>query len=102
MLTDSKGWMDRTIALANLGDDEELLSEIAELFLTEYPAILADARQAATDRDPLRLERAAHSLKGSVANFGAEDAYQAAMQLELMGRSRDLKGVEEAYAALEN
>jgi hypothetical protein len=36
-----------------------------------------------------------------VGNFGADAAFQAAFQLEKMGRAGDLTGVDEAYHTLE-
>lgn len=48
--------------------------------------------------DPGALELAAHSLKGSAANLGAEGLRAAAGRLEVLGRDGDL---QEASAALE-
>ena len=45
--------------------------------------------------------RAAHSLKGSVANFGASAAVAAALRLEQMGRAQQLVEAPEALRALE-
>ncbi len=93
--------MDRTLALSRVGGDEDLLREIAELFLDDYPTLLEGIRQAVADEDASGLERASHSLKGSVANFGAESVYRAALELERIGRSKDLSGVNEAFRILE-
>ena len=92
--------LDRAVALERLGGDEELLQEVATLFLEEYPSIMSQIREAAQSKNAPRLERAAHTLKGSVSNFGAESAVQAALALEKIGRSGDLTGVGEAYARL--
>ena len=51
-------------------------------------------------RDPQALQQAAHALKGSIANFAARDAVEAALKLEMMGRRRELSGVEDAYLGL--
>jgi HPt (histidine-containing phosphotransfer) domain-containing protein len=48
------------------------------------------------------LQRAAHSLKGSVSNFGAEGVYQAAFALEKLGRNGDLSGVLTCIDTLEH
>ncbi len=95
------GSLDREAALARVGGDDELLKEIAILFLDNYQAWLAELRQAAASKDADGVQRTAHGLKGSVANFGAQDAVDAAVKLESLGRSGDLTGVSESLGALE-
>jgi len=92
--------LDHAVALERLGGDEELLQEVAGLFLEEYPSLMSEIHEAVKAGNAHRVERAAHSLKGSVANFGAESAVQAALALEKLGRSGDLTGVNEAYDKL--
>lgn len=93
--------LDREAALMRVGGDPELLKEIAVLFLESYPGWLEELRQAATRGDAQTVENTAHGLKGSVANFGAADAVDAAFQLERQGRNRDLSNVSTSLAALE-
>ena len=92
--------LDRAVALERLGGDEELLQEVAKIFLDEYPTLMVEIQAAKETRNAKLLERAAHSLKGSVANFGAEQAVEAALRLEKMGRGGNLTGVEQACADL--
>jgi HPt (histidine-containing phosphotransfer) domain-containing protein len=47
------------------------------------------------------LEHSAHGLKGSVANFGAAAAVEAALMLENMGRTRQLKEATQGLRNLE-
>ncbi|HEY1755397.1 MAG TPA: Hpt domain-containing protein [Bryobacteraceae bacterium] len=101
MDTPSIGSLDREVALARMGGDEELLKEIAALFLENYQDWLRDLRQATARGDALMVERTAHGLKGSVANFGARNAVEASLNLEHLGRTRDLAGATESLAALE-
>ena len=93
--------LNSAVALERLGGDEELLREVARLFLDEYPALLVEIREAVAARDANALQRAAHTLKGSVSNFGADAAYNAAFVLEMMGRTRDLTNVERGLAELD-
>ncbi len=93
--------LDLPTALARVGGDLELLKEIGELFLDEYPRALDDIRAAMAASDAQRLERAAHGLKGSVANFGARAAVDAAFQLEQFGKAGKLDQVPPALSALE-
>ena len=92
--------LNRALALERVGGDEDLLREIAVLFLDDYPSLISQIQAALADSDAQNLERAAHSLKGSVANFGSDAAYQAAFDLEQIGRSKKLDGAAEAYDRL--
>ena len=94
--------LDETGLLAGVGGDKQLLRELAELFLGESPQLLSQIRQAVTSRDAEKLRTSAHALKGSVGNFAARNAYEAAQKLETMGREGDLAAVGAAYAALED
>jgi HPt (histidine-containing phosphotransfer) domain-containing protein len=93
--------LDRPLALSRVGGDVELLREIAALFLEECPRALLEIHQAVAGGDATKLENAAHSLKGSVANFGASAAVAAAFRLEQMGRAQQLLEAPEALRALE-
>ncbi len=74
-------------ALERLGGDDELLAEIADIFLQSAPAGLAQVRQALDAGAHDDLARAAHTLKGSVGNFADADAFQAAKDLEMAARA---------------
>src|ERR1700680_2673590 len=94
--------LDRELALSRVGGDKELLREIAVLFIEECPRAFAEIQEAIVCRDAAKLENAAHALKGSVANFGARDAVEAAFRLEQMGRAGKLSESAEALGALEH
>ena len=92
---------DKEVALSRVGGDVELLKEIAILFLDDYPKSLTELREAVQAGDARRVERSAHGLKGSVSNFGAAPAVNAALQLETMGRAQTLVEVEQVLRTLE-
>jgi HPt (histidine-containing phosphotransfer) domain-containing protein len=92
---------DRSKALAHVGGDQELLRELATLFLVECPQRLADVREAVARADASKLQLAAHTLKGAVSNFAAASALDAAQRLEVMGHHGNLDGAAEALTALE-
>lgn len=94
--------LDRAVALSRVGGDSELLQEMAQLFLEECPSQMDAIREAVRRRDARAIERSAHSLKGSVGNFGAVAAHTAAADLETLGRAGNLQSVEEALSALES
>ena len=77
---------DQAAALNRVEGDEELLRELAGLFLEEAPGLLAQMRQALTTGDADGLERAAHSLKGSASNIDAHATFEAARDLESLAR----------------
>ena len=93
--------LDRATALARVGGDVDLLREIAALFLEEYPRALGDMHKALACGDAKLLENTAHGLKGSVANFHARVAVDAAFQLEQLGRAQKLDQAAPALAVLE-
>ena len=47
------------------------------------------------------LERAAHSLKGAVGNFGASSIAETSFELEQIGSGDSLAPASEAYSRLE-
>jgi len=57
--------------------------------------------RSAVQADAKLLEHAAHGIKGSVANFSAPAAEDAAFQLEQMGRAQKLDQAPQTVAALE-
>ncbi len=93
--------LDESVALSRVGGDVELLREVVGLFLDDYPQSLEMIRDAVARGDQSGLERHAHSLKGSVATFGAEEVFQAALELERQGRSGDLTGSADNFHRLE-
>jgi HPt (histidine-containing phosphotransfer) domain-containing protein len=92
--------LDEDAVLDRFDGDKELLRELVVVFLDSCGSLMAELRQAVTRRDREAVQRTAHSLKGSVSNFAARAASEAALRLETMARAGDLTQVEEAYAAL--
>jgi HPt (histidine-containing phosphotransfer) domain-containing protein len=93
--------MDRMLALARVGGDAELLKEIAQLFLDDYPHLLDELHTALACGDARGVERTAHGLKGSVSNFGAPAAVEAARTIEALGRAQQLQEVSQVLRTLE-
>ena len=94
--------LDLQLALARVGGDEQLLREIAVLFIEECPRAVAEIQKAIAAGDPAKLENAAHALKGSVSNFGARDAVETAFRLEQMGRANQMTDAGGMLPALES
>jgi len=85
-----------TAMLDRFDGDQELLHEIASLFLDDAPARRVALAAAISERNGPALEAAAHLFRGSISIFGAEPAVAAALRLELMGREDRWDDVEEA------
>jgi len=88
-------------ALAQIESDMDLLSQIVQLFVKQYPKLLEESRQAFYRSDCLSLTAAAHTLASSVGQLGGQRAYAAARKLEQMGRQGNLSDVPQALAELE-
>ena len=93
--------IDREGALARLGGDEGLLRDLVQFFVEDSPGLLEQIRTSLRAGSAEELERAAHSLKGLAANFGAQHAVKAALELEQIGHSRSLSRAESALGELE-
>ncbi|MBN7796641.1 YfiR/HmsC family protein [Parahaliea mediterranea] len=76
-------------ALRNLEGDEELLHELADMFLEQYPGMLKTLEEAVANEAAAELQRAAHALKGSAQLIGGTAAAASALTLEKIGRSGD-------------
>jgi HPt (histidine-containing phosphotransfer) domain-containing protein len=98
---DQLNQLDEELALSRVGGDTDLLREIVDLFLADYPATLEKIRAAVSARDAIAIEHHAHSLKGSVSTFGAQSAFEAALALERQGRNGDLGEVDAGLSQLE-
>ncbi len=92
--------VDPAAALQRMGGDEDLLAELAGLFLENAPPMVTEAREALAAGDMERLGRAAHTLKGSVSNFSAKDAFDAAYHLETIARKGPADSAGPAVDAL--
>jgi HPt (histidine-containing phosphotransfer) domain-containing protein len=90
----------RAEALDRVEGDEQILREIVRLFLGGLPEMLADIDGAVRRRDAPAVERAAHSLKGSVGSLGARRAFDAALGLEALGRDGVMADPEPARSEL--
>jgi len=93
--------LDRAALLDRIAGDTEFLQELAEMFTEQRDHLIGEVRAAAQARDAGALARAAHTLKGCVANLGAGSAYLAALRVEVLAREGRLNEAEQAAAELE-
>ena len=93
-MADKKVAFNKAVALERLGDDEELLTELAEVYLDDQDSMMDGLRAAVEAGDAEELARAAHKLKGAASNFCADATVAAALSLEEMGRNGDPDGAD--------
>ena len=70
--------LDRTSALARMGGDEQLLQDVATLFLEDCPMRLQAIRTAIDQQSAAGLRNEAHALKGAAGNLSASGLFEAA------------------------
>lgn len=93
--------MDRQQALELADGDAELLAEMCALFLKNYPRRVVLLRQAIASGNAAEVSVQAHALKGSAGSFAATTAFNAASELEQLGRCASLAHAGEALLKLE-
>ena len=84
------GAFDEEALLERVDGDIEFLEETVAMLDEDSPALLEAIRAAVRSSDAAALVKAAHALKGMLANFCAEPAAAADRQLETMGREERL------------
>ena len=82
--------IDTQALMAIVDGDMEFLQNIVEVFLDTYQSQILEIRDAISHSDTDKLYKSAHSLKGALGAIYAKAAFDAAMQLEVMGRTSNL------------
>ena len=77
-----------------------LTKEIINIYSEEYPKQLRELREAIEKNEAAAVGQVAHTIKGAVANFGANPAFEAAFNLEKIGKSEDLSSAVSAFDKL--
>ena len=93
-------------AIANLrslcpDDGDAFLREILNIFIDDTPARIAELHSNRLTGDITAFVRAAHSIKGSSSNVGANELRVVAEKLELQARLHGLNGADATIAELE-
>ncbi len=93
--------LDWKTAMEAVQGDQGLLRELIEIFLDDGPKLMSQAREAQAEGDAAVLQRAAHTLKGSVRLFGATQAFDLCFELESLAKRSELQQAAAAIARLE-
>jgi HPt (histidine-containing phosphotransfer) domain-containing protein len=94
--------IDLSLALKATEGDMELLCEVIYAFLDEYPGLLNEIAKGLDTRDHRAVQRASHTIKGTLRIFGEIPARQSAGELEAMGQSGDLSRAEKTFETLQS
>jgi len=87
--------------LARMDGDWDLFREVVGIFAADSHTMMALIGDAIEQQDPAGLNRAAHTLKGALSNFGARAPLALVHKLETLGKKGNLDGAAENFALLE-
>lgn len=93
--------LDWNVVRDRTGGDEQLISDIVDLFFKECPTLLANLRRAIETQDVELLHRSGHTLKNTASYFGSRPVVALAAHLEKLGRAKSFAGAMQSLEALE-
>lgn len=101
--TDTQGTkiFDRDALLARLCDDEELVSEVVNVYLEDTPHQIETLKAAHQQGNQEQIVRQGHTIKGASSNISAMRMRQIAFEIEQAGKVGDLERISSLLAALE-
>ena len=79
----------------------EVVKRVIGLYCQKSPGLIAKIQQGLTDNNNEILFEAAHSLKSSSGNVGAQKVQHLARQLEQLGRNNQIGGAQSLVTELE-
>lgn len=101
MRPDQPSAVDRDELLERVEGDLDLLVVLVQAYLSRLSERVSRIEEAVRSRDAAALADAAHTLKGSTANFSRGEVHRISGELEQKGKAEEWAGVDEGYAALE-
>ncbi len=93
--------LDVPAILTGMGGNRDLVREVVDVFLTDAPLRLAEARAALEKGDAAAIAAQAHGLKSMVGLFTMAEPFFAVRELEAIARQGDLPGAAKAMTTLE-
>jgi histidine phosphotransfer protein HptB len=78
----------------------DFIGELLTAYFDETPMLLKSLQNALAQQDCEAFQRAAHSIKSTSNTFGALGFGNAARELEMMGKEKNLAGAEGKVTAL--
>lgn len=77
-----------------------MFREVAQMFASDAPKLVAELRRAARSGDCIGLATAAHSLRGALGYVGARAPGRLALKLEELGKAGNLAEARQEFEAL--
>ncbi len=93
--------VEELLSLSEHGDPE-LLVDLIQMYLSDSPQKLAEISEGLATQDYERVEKAAHSLKGSAGNLGAYLVQHDCEQLQIASRQHELESVRSSVEELQD
>ena len=93
--------LDEASLMSRVDNDLQLLRDLVDLYLGDYPRLLDEIRAALGRKDSRALQRGAHSMKGCTSNLAAKLASEAAFKLEGLAHAGDWAEAGNALQSLE-
>lgn len=88
-------------ALERVQDDKELLAELFEIFLEDFPPKRDTLGQAVGTDDVDKVREIAHGLKGATGNISAVFMHENCKSIEVDAKENNLGPVAEKLASLD-
>lgn len=80
--------------------DKEIVNEIINIYITEYPERMAKLEELINIGDLDQIYKTAHSLKGVTANFFDKESEELARVIEEKGRAGDTSNLKDLFTQL--
>jgi hypothetical protein len=93
-------WTSATLA-SRVGGNPQLAHELVQIFLSEYPGLLGSLQATVSQNDGVGARRAAHALKGTVANFIDDGPTVTLLAIELAAADSRLSDIPSLMVQLE-
>lgn len=85
----------------NEPDEDDIVTELIEIFVHNSPTVLDGLKSAAGDKDRIQIKKLAHKLKGSCANLGAKKMRLLCLELEEQSPHLDWSEVQTSIDGIE-
>lgn len=82
-------------------DDGAFFRELIDIFLADTPLRITELKNALAANNGPAAVRAAHSIKGSAGNFGAQGLAHLAMEFEIAAKANQLGAIVPRFGDLE-
>jgi HPt (histidine-containing phosphotransfer) domain-containing protein len=83
--------IDMDSAMARFDNDAEFFKGMVQEFLTYVPDKIVALAEAANSGDAVKVQKLAHSIKGTAGMLSAEKLYSVALRIETKGREQNIQ-----------